>query len=370
MPYPYCNYIFADYNIRVSNKEKIKRILKNGGLFGILLFMTYLMVFRQASVEGMARALASVNPVYIILGSITMFSALLFEGVNIRIGLSTLGYRISPLRGLRYALTGFFFSAITPSSTGGQPVQVVAMYRDGIEPPEATAALLLQLLSYESVMVLLSLTGFFTQQSYLAEAAGRGRWLMLIGIAMNALVVFLISVSMLSNKALGVYKRIVEWVTSKIKRDNMESLTRRIEHEMDNYFEGAKYFYGNYPLLAKVFACSFMQILLMFTMPFIVYRSFGLSGTPYIRVLLIQAVLYNSISFLPIPGAVGSSEGMFYLLFHSIFTNKLVGMAMLLSRTLSFYMWVAIGGITVFISSSLQHARRILKDKKQDQHTG
>ena len=339
------------------NKDRILKILKNGGLFGLLLFMTYLMVFRQVSIEGMKQAFAAVDPEYIILGILTMFLALYCEGVNIRAGLSALGYNVSAMRGFRYAVTGFFFSAITPSSTGGQPMQVVAMYRDGIGPSEASAALLLQLFSYESVMVFISLTGFFTQQSYLKAAIGSGRWLMLIGIAMNSLVVFLIFVSMFSKKALNIYKRLVEWVTSKIRRDNIGSITRRIEAEMDNYFEGVKLFRGNRSIFRKVFACSLVQIILMFSIPFIVYKSFGLTGMPYHRLLLIQAVLYNSINFLPIPGAVGSSEGMFYLLFHNIFTNRLVGMAMLLSRSLSFYIWVALGGIVVFISARLHHAK-------------
>ena len=35
------------------NKSKIKKILKNGGIFAILLFFTYFTVFKQTSIQGM-----------------------------------------------------------------------------------------------------------------------------------------------------------------------------------------------------------------------------------------------------------------------------------------------------------------------------
>ncbi|MBQ4016495.1 MAG: flippase-like domain-containing protein, partial [Oscillospiraceae bacterium] len=69
------------------------------------------------------------------------------------------GDRIRPVQALRYAFAGFFFSSVTPSSTGGQPAQLYDMGRDGIPLSHGAFALLCALLSYQAVSVVFGLFG-------------------------------------------------------------------------------------------------------------------------------------------------------------------------------------------------------------------
>ncbi|MFR7897973.1 lysylphosphatidylglycerol synthase domain-containing protein, partial [Turicibacter sanguinis] len=80
---------------------------------------------------------------------------------------------------------------------------------------------------------------------------------------------------------------------------------------------------------------------------------FGLSDFSYLKVLSLQAILYIAVSAIPLPGAVGVSEGGFVMLFATLFPKMLIDSAMLLSRGISFYLFVAISGLVVLLGHLL-----------------
>ena len=78
-----------------------------------------------------------------------------------------------------------------------------------------------------------------------------------------------------------------------------------------------------------------------------VYKAFGLSGYNYIQIFMMQAVLYTTVSSLPLPGAIGVSETIFLKIFEPAFGKRLVSGAMLLSRGITFYLFVIVSLIVV-----------------------
>ena len=64
-----------------------------------------------------------------------------------------------------------------------------------------------------------------------------------------------------------------------------------------------------------------------------------------------QAVLYTTVSGLPLPGAIGVSETIFLKIFGVAFGEKLLSGAMLLSRGISFYLFVVISLVVVIINA-------------------
>ena len=64
-------------------------------------------------------------------------------------------------------------------------------------------------------------------------------------------------------------------------------------------------------LMGKMLATAFLQLLAFYSIPYFIYQSLGLSGFHWLTITSIQAVLYISVSALPLPGAVGVTEGGF-----------------------------------------------------------
>ena len=102
--------------------------------------------------------------------------------------------------------------------------------------------------------------------------------------------------------------------------------------------------------LSGMVAVSLLQLAACHSIPYWVYLAFGLENASLVGVIGMQAVLFLSVSSLPLPGAVGLSEGGFLLLYRSLFPPALISGAMILSRVLSFYLCLAVSGAALCAS--------------------
>ena len=83
-----------------------------------------------ADIESVWNAMKNANPKWLTagLGLAAVFN--IAEGINLRKVLVSFGYRVSFKEAMKYAYIGYFFSSVTPSATGGQPLQLYAMSKD------------------------------------------------------------------------------------------------------------------------------------------------------------------------------------------------------------------------------------------------
>ena len=64
-----------------------------------------------------------------------------------------------------------------------------------------------------------------------------------------------------------------------------------------------------------------------------------------------QAILFTSVSGIPLPGAVGISETIFLKIFEGAFGESMVSCAVLLSRGVTFYLYVIISMLVALINA-------------------
>jgi len=76
------------------------------------------------------------------------------EGCIIWYLLKGIGERTGLLRCISYSFIGFFFSSITPSATGGQPMQLYYMKKDGNKISSASVVLMTIAVIYKFVLAL------------------------------------------------------------------------------------------------------------------------------------------------------------------------------------------------------------------------
>ena len=105
------------------------------------------------------------------------------------------------IEALKVAFVGVFFSAITPSSTGGQPMQLYYMTKDKIKISESIVALTIVATLYKFVLVLIGIfmAVFFngTLHKYLKGYI----YLYYFGLALNAVVVAALLFLMINPRA-------------------------------------------------------------------------------------------------------------------------------------------------------------------------
>jgi glycosyltransferase 2 family protein len=91
------------------------------------------------------------------------------------------------------------------------------------------------------------------------------------------------------------------------------------------------------------------------TIPISVYHAFGLSGVHWYQLLAMAFLLFTSASYTPLPGASGAQEGGFLIYFAGAFTKGTIGLALLVWRFFSYYLFLLIGAALTIVGSIRGH---------------
>ena len=93
----------------------------------------------------------------LILAMLSMLGFIYFEGEAIRVIVAHMGYPTKRSHGFVYSAADVYFSAITPSASGGQPASAFFMMRDGMPGAAVMTALLVNLIMYTLAVVTIGL---------------------------------------------------------------------------------------------------------------------------------------------------------------------------------------------------------------------
>lgn len=323
------------------------RILKNSIFFITLIAITFLILFKDNSIESILKSLKNVNVIYVFLGILCMFLFICCEGINIRRMLRLFSYDISIFRGLKYSFVGFFFSSITPSASGGQPMQVYYMNKDGIKISHSSLVLLIELASFQFTTITIAIISFIVNYDFIVSLNTAIKILIFIGIAINCIIFCFILVAIFSKSFINRIVDLAFKVISKIKFIDEKRIIEGVREEIKQYQEGALFINNNKEVVTKVVLTTFVQVSFMYSITFFVYKAFNLSTFSFFTVFSLQSILFISVSAIPLPGSVGSSESVFLTLFKTLFPVNTLNSAMLLSRGISFYLFVIVSGIIV-----------------------
>ena len=327
---------------------KAKDFFKNISIFLVLIAITYYMIFRNQNMFALLLVLKKTKICYILLAVIFMFIYYLIESINVKCILKSLKCKISLLKSFRYTLIGFFFSSITPAATGGQPIEIYYMSKEGVNVSKATTALLINLSSYQICTIALALICFFIKPDVLPEHTF---WLFVLGISLNSLVLIMLMIVIFHKKLADKMVKGFINLLSKFKLKNIDNIKNKVDEEMIVFKENAQYIKKH-----KIeFALSTLRILgqtsIYYTIPYLIYRSFGFNEFSFIDFFIMQSVLHGAVSSIPLPGSVGISESVFLKVFAPAFSIMYIKPALLLSRGISFYLFVIISMLAVLYSS-------------------
>lgn len=316
---------------------------------GIMVFRIF---FHNKELGDIIEDIKRADVTWVIIGLITIVAFVCCESWIFHYMLRIYKIKVSPLRCIRYSFIGFFFSCITPSASGGQPMQIAYMKRDGIKIGYSTLITWIVTICYKSSLVILGTIFLIFKRDYCEAALGDWRWLLILGYALNvgllALMIFVLFKPLYARK-LGI--QIVNLLAAIRLVKKPEKYIMKVSRITKNYAIGAEYVKKHVKVIFNVMLISLLQRVLLSSITYIVYRAFGLSGEGFITIIAIQTVIGIMVEMMPLPGAAGISETCFVVLFESIFGSEtMLNSAMLLSRGISFYALIIIGGLVTLIS--------------------
>lgn len=330
-----------------QTKERVSRgkSFACSALFLGLLVVTFYFLLKDQEPRQLIGALQQASLPWLLVGIGCMIVFFCCEAWNIQRGLRLFGSPAPYRACVLYAITGFFFSSVTPSASGGQPMQVYAMYRDGHSPAHGALALLTEFFSFQFAAVSVALIGFFSFRQEILSLDG-GVWLpFLVGASLNLAVVLVLAAAVFSQRALPVFWRWLMALAQKLFPHRATRWCSWGEAQIAGLHQCAASYRQEKKTLVKCFGTSFVQVLAYHSIPYWVSLALGLYGQLPREMIGLQAVLFLSVSSLPLPGAVGLSEGGFLLFFRHIFPTSLLSAGMVLSRIVSFYLFLLFAGL-------------------------
>ena len=249
-----------------------------------------------------------------------------------------------------FSSVGFFFSCITPSASGGQPMQIYYMKKEKISIPVSTVILMIVTITYKLVLVVIGIGIAIFGRGFLHKYLEGILPVFYLGLALNIFCVTFMTILVfhpLLAKAIMVKgMKLLERLHLVKKKDGR---LKKLEDSMDTYRNTAAYLKNNPFVIVKVIGITFIQRMALFAVTWFVYQAFGLHGTGFWEILFLQAVISVSVDMLPLPGGMGISESLYLVMFAPVFGEALLP-AMLLSRGISYYAQMLISAVMTCVA--------------------
>ncbi len=297
------------------------------------------------------------------LGALFMVLSMLCEAKNLSMILKKIGHNRSMKENIVYASSDLYFSAITPSASGGQPAAAYYMTKSGIPLSQSSAILVLNVTIYTVGLIVVSLIAFIARPDFYAAFDPAAKVCVWLGIGFHALLATVCFLFMFSRKIVMIAGTLVIRLLSvlrifKNKEEKLESFRASIE----TYRDCVSIIRGNPALIIKLLVNAVMQRLFLMPITYLAFLALGVEAG-FFDILFMQMYCTVGASAIPLPGAVGISESLHMFMFEPFFASAqdpLLAFSMILSRSVSGYLSIIVCGCITMT----YHVRHVIRPRR------
>ena len=333
-------------------KETKRKKVLNAIFVAVIFIITMLTVFRGEDFREILHFLTTAEAKFVLPGIVLVILFILGESVVICYLFRTLGIKTGFFRCCIYSFIGFFYSGVTPSASGGQPMQIIAMKKDKIPVASSTVVLAIVTITYKLVLVISGLAVLLIRPEGIMKYLEPVETIMDIGLALNVVCIAILLNLVFYPKTV---RSCAEWGLSLWNRirpsKHPEKQKERLEALLGQYTGTAEYFKKHKHVIIHVLVITFIQRYLLFFITWMTYCAFELSGERMSVIVMLQAMISVASDMLPLPGGMGISENLFVIIFEPIFGEDLLLPGMVISRGISYYSQMLISGIMTLFAA-------------------
>ena len=318
--------------------------------FILIIFFTFITIFDKNSLSTIIDNIKKINIIYILICLLIIFLYFLIQSIYTKSILKALKKNITIKKGLFYSLVEFYFSGITPSSTGGQPVQLYYMTKDKIPMRKSYITLMLSTIYFKLIILILGIITLIFKNEYIFNHSVVYIIFFILGLIVDSLVVVGCLLLLYKQNFIKEILNFILKICNKTKFLSKKTKNFDVADTLKKYKDELKFINSNKKIVIINFILTIIQRLLLFSIAFIIYKSLGFNKYSYFDLLAIQISVQVAIEALPLPGGAGLSEKMFHDIFITVFGITFADIGMLLTRTFSFYIPLLVSGIIIVIN--------------------
>lgn len=302
--------------------------------------------FRGQDMREVWHYVRGASPVWCVAAVVLVVAFILAESVIISGLMRSVGQKTRLTHCFLYSFVGFFFSCITPSASGGQPMQVWLMRRDGISAAVSVPVLIVVAILYKLVLVVWGLLVLLIRpavlMAYLRPVIG---WCWL-GVGLNVVAVTLMLLVVFHPRLM---RRVIEGSLRVGMRflplRHPERWMARADAWIARYATVTTCFQKDGRAMAVATVLTFLQRILLFAVTVCCCLALHVGWECLLVVLLLQGMIAVAADMMPLPGGSGISEMLFLHIFTPLLGKAAALPTMILSRGIGFYVQMGIGAV-------------------------
>lgn len=288
--------------------------------------------------------LKGANPLWMVLAAACAFGFVYFEGLGLQCTCRFFGHGFSAGKGIIFSASDIFFSAITPSATGGQPAALILMMKNGVPAAVSAIALLLNLVMYTVAILLISAVCCLVYPGILLRMSLVPKLFIAFGVIVQIAFIALFLMCIFNDRLI---LKVCRWglrllCKMHIYKDYDEQYEKLLAM-IKQYKECGALLRRETGLLIKVFLCNLAQRLSVILVSVCVFLAVGGMAGCAFKAFSVQALAVLGSNAVPVPGAVGIADYILLSGFKQLVRDPVS--IELLSRGVSFYSTILFCGI-------------------------
>lgn len=337
------------------NKNTKKQILNIS--FVILLFVIMILMLSNITDElnfsNIKSFLSSSNPLYLGLAILCWILFISFESLSLHIILKKLGHKPKIKSSIAYTTADTYYSAITPSATGGQPASAFYMVRDGIPGGTAGFSLIFNLVGYTTAILLIGIIAFIFGFNNFLLLSGFVKTLIVLGFVLQFFLLLFFILCMCKHTfvkkcCFGIINILCKL---KIVRKR-EKWIERVDSVINKYNSCYKEFKKHKKLLIPVILCNFLQRSSQVLISAFICKA--ATNCNIVDIFILQSLVLLGYNSIPLPGGSIAYEYLYLSIYGLLFEDSFIVIALMITRAISYYFSLLISGIYTMIYHLLQ----------------
>ena len=310
---------------------------------GIAFIVMVIVLFSEGA-DKLFYAVTQMNPLFLIAAVGCMAVYWLGEAVGVHLPAKSLDEKTTFKTSFLVSMIGQYFNCITPFASGGQPMQAYTFVKRGMSLGSAMTALLARFIVYQFTLTVYSVIFLiFKLPEFIDGKLKPLTFLVIVGFVINTAVIVMLFMLAFFRAATTKIAHFIIRALGKVRIiKDVEDKIAYIDSELDQYYENFLFIRSRPVMILKMLGVTAVQLLVYFSITYIIYLGFGLTGTDFFTIIACQAFVLMISAFVPLPGAMGAAEGSYGSFFHDIFGDFTL-VSTFIWRFLTFYLPILVG---------------------------
>lgn len=350
--------------------KKVRKHLFNILFVLVLLGLTVFILIKsnkELSWADVRAFFSNCNPAYIVLAVGGMLVFLLAEAWSLKNIAKKFGYKTKFVSAFAYSSADAYYSALTPSATGGQPASAYYMVKDGIDAGSTTFILVFNLLGYTAAIFVLGVAAFvislFTSTGGWAflDFSVLSKVFIIVGVVMQMFLIWLFVACLKHPGAVLKTGGALIALFAKLKFSKKpEILRKKLSAMVEKYRYCGEQIKKHRNLFLQTLLFNVLQRGAQVAITAFVFKA-AKPQTDMLHVFALQCFVLLGYNSMPLPGGSGVFELLYLNVFSTVafFDKPFLVVAVMVTRVISYYGCLIFSGIFTLVYHVSQNGGKI-----------